>query len=111
MSPTTGVSTAQVQEELMLCQTWSKYCGLRRVVFPSGDMWVRPLEGPELSSEGGGWILVGGNDVTSSSSSSGSNKSRRSSSEFVSTDDTAGGHDNALEDEVHAHAQTHTSVS
>ena len=60
MSPTTGASTAQVQEELMLCQTWSKYCGLRKVVFPSGDVWIHPIKEPELTSDGGGWVLVGG---------------------------------------------------
>jgi len=60
MSPTTGASTAQVQEELMLCQTWSKYCGLRKVVFPSGDVWIQPPKVPELPDESGRWILVGG---------------------------------------------------
>ena len=44
----------------MLCQTWSKYCGLRKVVFPSGDVWIQPPKGPELFDESGGWILVGG---------------------------------------------------
>ena len=66
MSPTTGASTAQVQEELMLCQTWSKYCGLRKVVFPSGDVWIQPPKDPELFDESGGWILVGGGSVASS---------------------------------------------
>jgi len=97
MSPTTGASTAQVQEELMLCQTWSKCCGLQKVVFPSGDVWIQPLKGPELFSESGGWILVGGNDVTPSSSSSGTDKSRRPSSEFASADDVAGGQNNPSE--------------
>ncbi|KAF9642655.1 hypothetical protein BDM02DRAFT_3192860 [Thelephora ganbajun] len=96
MSPTTGASTAQVQEELMLCQTWSKYCGLRKVVFPSGDVWTQPLKEPELSSESSGWILAGGSNIASPSSSS-ANNSRRSSSEFVSTDNGAGGHNNPLE--------------
>jgi len=91
MSPTTGASTAQVQEELVLCQTWSKYCGLQKVVFPSGDVWKKPSKGPEFFGESGGWILVGGDDVTSSPSSSAS-KSRRSSSEFSSTNNVAGGH-------------------
>jgi hypothetical protein len=53
----------------MLCQTWSKYCGLRKVVFPSGDVWIQSPMGPELFSESGGWTLVGGNDAPSSSSS------------------------------------------
>jgi len=94
MSPTTGASTAQVQEELMLCQTWSKYCGLQKVVFPSGDVWVQPLKGPELFSESGGWMLVGGNNVVPSPSSSGADKPRRPLSEFASPDDVAGGQNN-----------------
>ena len=67
MSPTTGASTAQVQEELMLCQTWSKYCGLQKVVFPSGDVWIQPPKDPELFDESSGWTLVGGNDTAPSS--------------------------------------------
>lgn len=70
MSPTTGASTAQVQEELMLCQAWSKCCGLRKVVFPSGDVWIQPPNGPEPFDESGKWILVGGGSVTSSSCTS-----------------------------------------
>lgn len=99
MSPTTGANTAQVQEELMLCQTWSKYCGLRKVVFPSGDVWIQPSEKPELSGESGRWVLVGGNDTASPSSSS-ADKSRRSSSEFANTDNVAGVHGNPPEGEL-----------
>lgn len=79
MSPTTGASTAQVQEELMLCQTWSKYCGLRKVVFPSGDVWIHPIEEPELTGERGGWVLVGDDSIVSS----GVNKPIRSLSEYT----------------------------
>ena len=96
MSPTTGASTSQVQEELMLCQTWSKYCGLRKVVFPSGDVWIQPPRGPEFFDEGGGWILVGGSSVLSSPPS-GTNKPGCSLSEFASTDNGAEGHNNPLE--------------
>ena len=85
MSPTTGASTAQVQEELMLCQTWSKYCGLRRVVFPSGDVWIHPIDDLELAGESSGWVLVGGNNAVSSPSS-GVNKPRRSLLEPTNAD-------------------------
>lgn len=88
MSPTTGASTSQVQEELMLCQTWSKYCGLQKVVFPSGDVWIQPRKGPELFDDSGGWTLVGGTNIAS--------QSRRSSSEFASIDNGAGGHNDPL---------------
>jgi len=98
MSPTTGANTAQVQEELMLCQTWSKYCGLRKVVFPSGDVWIQPFEEFELSGENGRWVLVGGNDIVSPSSSN-ADRSRRTSSEFANTDNVAGVHDNPPEGE------------
>ena len=47
----------------MLCQTWSKYCGLRKVVFPSGDVWIQPIGEPKITSESDRWILVGGNDI------------------------------------------------
>ena len=97
MSPTTGASTAQVQEELMLCQTWSKYCGLRRVVFPSGDVWIQPPKKPGPSSENVGWILVGGENAVSFSSN-GANKSRRFS-ESVGTENIAGGHNDTPEGE------------
>ena len=97
MSPTTGASTAQVQEELMLCQTWSKCCGLQKVVFPSGDVWIQPLKGPDLFGESGGWILVGGNNAAPSSSSSGTDKPRRPQSEFATADDVAGGQNNPSE--------------
>jgi len=112
MSPTTGASTAQVQEELMLCQTWSKYCGLQKVVFPSGDVWIQPLKGPECFSESGGWILVGGNNVASpSSSSSGTEKSRRPSSEFANADDVAGGQNDPSEGELSSHHFSSTRPS
>ena len=97
MSPTTGASTAQVQEELMLCQTWSKYCGLQRVVFPSGDVWIQPPKKPGPSSENVGWILVGGENAVSFSSN-GANKSR-SFSESVGTENIAGGHNDTPEGE------------
>jgi len=97
MSPTTGASTAQVQEELMICQTWSKYCGLRKVVFPSGDVWIQPPKSPEIFDEGDGWVLVGGSNLASSSSS---DKSRCSPSDFASTDNGAGGHIDPLEGEA-----------
>ena len=84
----------------MLCQTWSKYCGLRKVVFPSGDVWIQPLKGPEPLGESSGWILVGGNSVTPPPSSNGANKPRRSWSEFVITDDDAAGVHNTLEGEL-----------
>ena len=99
MSPTTGASTAQVQEELMLCQTWSKYCGLRKVVFPSGDVWIHPIREPEPTNESGGWVLVGGNDPVSSSPSSGTTKPRRSLAEFASADYGVEGYDDPFEGE------------
>ena len=96
MSPTTGASTSQVQEELMLCQTWSKYCGLRKVVFPSGDVWIQPTN--ELEPTGGSseWVLVGGDSIAPS-------KSRRSSSGPVGADNGAGGPNNPLEGEPFDH--------
>lgn len=67
LSPTIGIGRAQLDEELALCQAWSKVCGLSKVVFPSGDVWILNTHLPVLKPEqlqSDAWILAGGNTIT-----------------------------------------------
>lgn len=67
LSPTVGIGRAQPHEELALCQAWSKVCGLRKVVFPSGDVWLLVAAEPEpmaMFKSPDAWILYSGHTVS-----------------------------------------------
>jgi hypothetical protein len=71
LSPTIGIGRAQLQEELTLCQTWSKVCGLNKVVFPSGDVWILSTASLVKTDDGCPcWVLAGGTTATRSTTSS-----------------------------------------